>query len=359
VRRNVVSWLTEQVPSARHAIALTHNISFLFVQGVLGARLRSAGNPRLTIFADASCATSAWRQDRALLDGLGIRYRVVPVELGPWRRFHPKALLLAGAERAALAVGSGNLTWGGMAANQEAWAFGVSDGAGAPLIAAFRDYVTETLVPLLPLPVPLLDALGAVFGPDQAWAMELPAPSTLVGSPSATPLLGQIANQVTGDVRAVTVIAPYHDEDGAALTEIARRWSVPVTCWMQAGHEGISRPAAAGLPSNVKLLCVDVQESNRPSFIHAKILAFHRDDDVVLAVGSANCSRAALLAASDWGNAELMAIEVVSHAEAEALLGESRGRDTEAQTATAYRRGSIDRARRARGARASDKVGRE
>ncbi len=52
--RNVLAWLAEQVPKARHALVLTHNISFLFVQTILLPRLRAAGNPRITIFADAS-----------------------------------------------------------------------------------------------------------------------------------------------------------------------------------------------------------------------------------------------------------------------------------------------------------------
>src|SRR5205085_2850418 len=121
---------------------------------VLTAKLRQAGNPRLTIFADAMCAASAFAEQHALLDGLGVRYRVAPVDLGPGRRFHPKALLLVGPERAALAIGSGNLTHGGMAANHEAWSFAVSDGDGASLIAGFRDYM-EALVPTMPLAEPL------------------------------------------------------------------------------------------------------------------------------------------------------------------------------------------------------------
>src|SRR5689334_2495926 len=106
MRRNALSWLTDQVANAHHALILTHNIHFLFVQSALAVRLRHAGNPRVTIFADAACAAQAFGEQRALLDGLGIRYRVVPVDLGAARRFHPKALLLTGPERAALAIGS-------------------------------------------------------------------------------------------------------------------------------------------------------------------------------------------------------------------------------------------------------------
>lgn len=321
MKRNVISWITQQVPAAQHALILTHNISFLFVQGILAPQLRAAGNPRLTIFADAMCARSAWHEDRQLLDGLGVRYRVVPVELGRWRRFHPKAILLANRERAALAVGSGNLTWGGMADNHEAWAFGVSDGEGAHMIAAFRDYM-DGIVSTLPLPAVLKDTTSVIFDPEQPWVADLPASGGLLGTPSAVTLLDQISSEVGDQVQAVTVIAPYHDEQGTALATIARRWPVPVTCWLQAGHEGLTQQAAQSLPQNVTLRSFDVAEESRPSFTHAKILAFHRQTDVFLVVGSANCSRSALLSNSDQGNAELVAIDSVSNEVANGLFAQ-------------------------------------
>lgn len=328
MRRNVLNWLTAQVPNGRHAIILTHNIHFLFVQSVLAAKLRQAGNPRLTIFADAMCAESSFAEQHALLDGLGVRYRVVGVDLGPGRRFHPKALLLVGPDRAALAIGSGNLTHGGMAANHEAWSFAVSDGEGASLIASFRDYM-QGLVPTMPLADPLKDGLDAVFDPTQSWIAELPPPGGLAGSPSNTPLLDQLARSMTAEVRAVSILAPYYDPGGVALSTIAGRFGAPVTCWMQPGRAGLSQAAAAKLPSSVTLKSIDCEESRRPSFIHAKVMAFHRDDDVVLAVGSANCSQAALLAQRTWGNAELMAVDTVSHDVAEAFLaGLVRSEDT-------------------------------
>ncbi|MGD9979559.1 MAG: hypothetical protein AB7H66_03245 [Hyphomonadaceae bacterium] len=321
MRRNVLGWLSEQVQGARHALILTHNIDFLFVQSVLLPQLRQAGNPKLTIFADAMCAAQSFAQQRPLLDGLGARYRVVQVDLGAGRRFHPKALLLAGPERAALAIGSGNLTHGGMGANHEAWAFAVSDGEGAPLIAAFRDYAT-TLASTLPLSAALEDGIDAVFDPTHAWTTSLPPPAGLASSPSAVPILDQIATMVTGDVRSVDVLAPYHDDKAAALSTIASRFSVPITCWVQPGRAGLSQSAAAALPQNVSLKSVDCIEERRPSFIHAKVLAFHRAEDAVIVVGSANCSQAALLADSTWGNAEIVAVDVASEERATEFFSE-------------------------------------
>ncbi len=322
MKRNVLDWLTSEVKKATQSIVLTHNIDFLFVQSVLARKLRQVGNPKLTIFADAMCAAQSFAGQHMLLDGLGVRYRVVPVELGAGRRFHPKALLLGGPDRAALAIGSGNMTHGGMAANHEAWVFAVSDGEGAPLIAAFRQYL-ESLLSALPLAESLREEVDLLFDPAQTWVSELPPANGLASSPASVSIFDQIAHHATGDVRSVTVLAPYHDDEGAALGRIAERFPVPVTCLMQSGREGLSKSAATGLPSNVKLKSVDCMESNRPGFIHAKVIAFYRDGDIVMAVGSANCSKAALLAdVPTWGNAELMAVNTVDHAVGEIFFSE-------------------------------------
>lgn len=206
MRRNVLAWLSQQFTDASHAVVLTHNIDFLFVQSVLAPRLRWAGNPRLTIFADANCAVGTYRDQREVLDGLGVRYRVVPVDLGPMRRFHPKALLLSNRHRAVCAVGSGNLTHGGMSANHEVWTFGTSDGEGASLLAGIRDYI-RMLVALLPLADPLRDSIDAVFDEEQAWVADLPPASGVAMSPSDRPLLDQIADSATGTVQSISVLA--------------------------------------------------------------------------------------------------------------------------------------------------------
>lgn len=310
MRRNVLDWFGEQFSVVSHAVVLTHNIDFLFVQSVLVPRLRAMGQPRLTIFADAMCAAGSYKEQRRLLDGLGVRYRVVPVDLGPGRRFHPKAILLCNAERAAAAIGSGNLTHGGLSANHEAWAFGVSDGDGANLVASLRDYL-DTVCGLVPLSGAIRESMDDVFSADHAWLADLPPASGLAMSPSERPLFDQIADLVGDGVENVRLLAPYYDDEGAALEEISRRYPVSVRAYFQPDRAGLSQSAAARLPSAISLGTV-ISEHRPNAFIHAKVIAFQRAGDVVIAVGSANCSRAALLAGTGWGNAELMAVDVLS-----------------------------------------------
>lgn len=320
MRRNILEWACAQVGKPDHAIWLTHNVDFLFVQSMVTPRLRQAGNPRLTILADSVCSGGSYAQQWPFLSGLGSQYRVVPMELGPGRRFHPKALLLASKEKAVLAVGSGNLTHGGMGANQEIWSFFRADIVeDRPAFASFGRYL-EDLSSALRLGDNIGEALRAPFA-DGDWAQSLPPPGILSGTPSTRSLLDQIGDQAPPDIRRISVITPYFDKEGAALKELGRRFQVPVMAYVQAGHAGLHQGAADTLGPGMGIGSIRSRaEDQKASFIHAKLLVFHTDDGALAAVGSANCSRAALLAEASWGNAELIARRQISQVELDELL---------------------------------------
>lgn len=319
MKRNVIEWVCGTMTDATSAIVLTHNIDFLFLQSLVRSRLRKCGHPKLTIFADGACAAGSYRQQRYLLEGLGRHYRVIPVEMGVGRRFHPKAILLAGPSKAALAVGSGNVTHGGLGANHEIWATYDSNADGMPAISAFRDYL-DTVLSMIPQTESISEEVQAAF--DQtanSWAVNLPEPAGLHGVPGNRPLLDRIVDLAGNDVQHVTVCAPYYDPDGEALGEFARRSRVPIRTLLQRNHVGLSASAAASLPASVELTSVDTDPSR---FIHAKLFAFRRPKTTLLVVGSANISRAALMADGTWGNAELVAVEETSHEQADELLAD-------------------------------------
>ena len=319
MKRNVVEWVCGTMTDATSAIVLTHNIDFLFLQSIVRPRLRKCGHPKLTIFADATCATGSYRQQRHMLEGLGRHYRVVPVEMGVGRRFHPKALLLAGPSKAALAVGSGNVTHGGWSANHEIWATYESDDDGLPAISAFRGYLETALRLIHPtesISGEVVDAFDQAANP---WATELPEPAGLLGVPGDRPLLERIVDLAGDDVRQVTVCAPYYDPEGEALGELARRSPAPIRTLLQRNHVGLSASAAASLPANVELSSIDTDPSR---FVHAKLFAFRRPETTLLVLGSANISRAALMADGTWGNAELVAVQETSHEQVDDLLAD-------------------------------------
>lgn len=313
---NVLQKLVDAMKHATTAVILTHNIDFMFAQAILVNRLRKCGSPRLTVFADAGCAAGSFKRQSDIADRVGRSFRVVPVNLGQGRRFHPKAIFLAGPSGANLAVGSGNLGHGGWSGNREIWTYFSFPGNGGPAIAAFRDYLAEIC--------DLADANEAVrmsviepFSVDP-WAAELPEAGSLLTLPADTPLMDRLLAQLDNPPSSFDMLVPYFDAEGVAVGELARRIGVPMRVLIQRGKEGLSAPAASMLPASAKVYGVTPLENERQT-IHAKLFAAIYPDQVVLIAGSANCSRAALLSRHD-GNAELMAVSRLSVGEYEQLL---------------------------------------
>jgi hypothetical protein len=319
MRRNVLDWISETMTDATSAVVLTHNIDFLFVQSILQPTLRKCGSPKLTIFADAGCAAGSFEQQRMFLRGLGRDYRVVVVDLGVGRRFHPKAILLSGPSKAALAIGSGNLTHGGLSANQEIWVTFESDSDDGGEVSAFREYL-GVVRGLSGDDEAVRDELADAFDADEnPWVTGLQEPSGLLGAPNVRPILDRMIDEVGSEVERVVVHAPYFDPEGAALGELAGRINGPVQTLVQRNHVGLGADAANSLPENVEIVSID---TDLRRFVHAKLYAFRRASDTLLVCGSANVSRAALLSSGDWGNAELVSVKSISHPEADEVLGE-------------------------------------
>lgn len=304
----------EALKGVTHAFVLTHNIDFLFVQGLVLRALRTAGEPALTVFADAGCAAESYESQASLAVGLGQRYRLVPVALASRGRFHPKAVLLASPDEATLFVGSGNLTFGGWCDNGEVWTrFRTADGEGSA-IAAFKAYLDE-LVTGLPLADVLAAELDAAFdSTSRAWANPLPEPKHLVGRlGDGASLLARLGAQLRG--QQLTVCSPYFDPEGDALRLlIDSSGAAQATVLTQETSTNLRPDALASWPATVRTLPADYFHVNdkgerRRARLHAKwMLAAQDDGRGVAVVGSANCSRAALTATGPHGNAELVVV---------------------------------------------------
>lgn len=312
---NVLQTMLEGTKRATTAIVLTHNIDFIFAQNVLVNRLRRAGAPRLTVFADAGCATASYTRQSELADRVGHAYRVVPVDLGAPRRFHAKAILLVGSDGAKLTIGSGNLGHGGWSGNREIWTYFDFPGEGGREIAAFRDY--------LGIVCGLAGAADAVRATvldsfqTEEWAASLPEPGGLLALPAGTPIMDRLLAGLDRSPTSFDVLAPYFDAEGHALGELARRLDVPMRVLLQHKKAGLSEAAAGVLPPSATILGVSPAEARQT--IHAKVYAARYPDHVLVFAGSANCSRMALLRSND-GNAELMATSRLTSVEYEELL---------------------------------------
>jgi HKD family nuclease len=309
MRLNILEWLDGIGDDTAHIVILTHNIDFLFVENVLLPRMRRLGEPSLTIFVDAASADLSYRNQFALLDELGRRYRVIAVDLGSLRRFHPKALFVCKKDGARLAVGSGNLTAGGYGGNYEAWATWESEVELGPPLASFMR-VLKRLPGLVSMPERVEEFVGNLA--EYPWVKSLPQPGNLFDS-LESPLLDQILQSLPESAVEITVASPYFDPGLVALRRIAERSGAPVNVLLQPGRAGIEAAAAATLSRKIALLsAVPASLIDQSRFMHAKFYMIRTATSRLLFVGSANCSQAALLRAPQEANAELMAFSRVS-----------------------------------------------
>lgn len=310
-----------------NAIILTHNIDFVFLQTVVLTAFRKCGHPSITVFADAQCAADSYAYQHPVLDGIGVRYRVVPVAMAPGFRFHAKAVLLSGVKDATLFVGSGNLTFGGWRENAEVWVRFDASRDGGSAFGEFQRYARQVLE-LVPLKNAISGELAESFdAATRQWVASTQGGTspTLVGrAGSGASLLAAIRGvQGPDPVDELVVCSPFFDAEGAALKALveqtgARRTSV--LC--QPARTTLNREAFAAAGSSAKLQQVSFEHLSvdgkpRAAFIHAKFYGLVQGERALVLAGSANCSRAALVAAGSAGNAELMAVQNLSRAEFE------------------------------------------
>ena len=313
-----------------NAIVLTQNIDFVFVQNLVLNSLSRCGSPSLTIFADASCASETFSLQAPLLSNLGKRYRVVPVTMSQGFRFHPKAVLLSGRSGARLFVGSGNLTFSGWRENGEIWA-GFDSEEGTAEIAAFRSYLDE-LVDQLAINDSLKSEVAEAFDPaSREWARDLDEPRNLVGRIGRGSAVFEPVIEALGRApcERLVVASPYFDDRALVLRRLHEELGSPPTeVFLDPKHSNLRSAAVDDLPRNIELRPAWVERSDgsgrRQSFLHAKLYAAERAGEVVVLVGSANCSQAALTTTGEAGNAELMAIVRLDRAEFGALESELR-----------------------------------
>ena len=324
------------ISSARdvtNAVILTHNIDFVYVQTVVLAAFRRCGHPTITIFADSTCAAETFAQQKPVLTGLGVRYRVVPVAMNPGFRFHPKAVLLSGETAATLLVGSGNLTFGGWRENAEVWTRFETGADGAEPFNEFRSYL-EDILGRVALPDAVEAEIEEAFDPrNKSWmSMESTATNALIGRVGSGPALLERMLDLRGGgdpVDELVICAPYFDQDGIALQQLVTRVGANrTTVLCQPGRSTLQerawkRTAARARLQHINFSRPGTSAKERSAFVHAKFYGFKSDNEVVVLAGSPNCSRAALTVHGNAGNAELIAARVLTAEEFESeYLGE-------------------------------------
>lgn len=299
-----------------NVIILTHNIDFVFLQSVVVPQLRKSGHPTLTVFADVDCALESFKRQGRLIDGIGIRYRVVPVAMETGFRFHPKAVMLSSEKKSQLFIGSGNLGFGGWRENGELWVAFDSEVDGGPAFAGFYDYL-KNILNRVPLNENVADEIMEAFdSKSHPWASILGEPGHIIGKVSEGKSLYEKMLDIVGNepIKCLTICSPYFDNQGKMVQKISSEPFISGTkILVQNGKTGLSKNIRKSLGSNTEIQPVNFSgEEETFNFIHSKFYAYERQESVIVFMGSANCSLAALSIPGKRGNAEILAYQKIT-----------------------------------------------
>ncbi|MDD2736266.1 MAG: hypothetical protein PHF56_20230 [Desulfuromonadaceae bacterium] len=196
-------------------------MSLTFFETCVLRELRQQGCRQIYVIVDADGYQSSLSERRSTR--VGQEYRVIPVAL-PKGVFHPKCTYLSGPDGDVLAIGSGNITFGGYGRNLEV--FEILEPMSAPLV--FEEFAN------------FLDNLGNrsdITIPDKTWipmfsmlsrrhvnisnSNEYNQPQLLHST--TIPIIDQIVNAASLIADStLTVLSPFHDTVGTAVKRLAK-----------------------------------------------------------------------------------------------------------------------------------------
>ena len=285
-----------QTRAWNRALFTTYSLSLTFFESVILRLLRQSGCREIWVVADAQGYQSSLMERRS--HGVGHEYRLVPLAL-PHGVFHPKCCYLEGTEGDLLAVGSGNLTFGGFGQNLEV--LDVLSPESAP--GCFREFGA------------FLNGLHKrvdVHCPEPSWmdsfadrAYEVAGESDpklnrtvwLVHS-ALEPVLNQVKRIVStqGPIHHVTVLSPYHDLDGRAVRELVEQsGAARLRIGLPPPPHLSSFPFPVAKEWQVPTSAVRVDLDGDKRNLHAKWMEWNTEHGIFALTGSVNATSQALL----------------------------------------------------------------
>jgi hypothetical protein len=224
---------------------------------------------------------------------------------------HAKMILLVSEEAGRLLVGSGNLSWQGLASGGELFSkyeYPSDDDAHSSGFAVVRDLL-QTLTDRGYVGDLVRNRLDALWEGAPWLLRESDATPAAIIHNLRLPLLEQMATQI-GDERVdeLLVMAPFFDEEAAVLRSLVERFAPrKVTVLVQPKKTSVDPNRLADLLAEfdfVELRPFEISGLNR--YVHAKLYLFRTGSRLTCFHGSANVSRAALTLIPPHGNIELL-----------------------------------------------------
>ena len=299
-RQNIIKLLGDRTNIYHSALLTTYSFDPIYFEAVYLSTLRKLGITNVVVLMDASM------YDQLLSDSNYQCHRVSQYNYTLVRKesfhsgvFHPKVVLLFGEEEGTLIVGSGNLTYSGLANNDEIWnAFHIqgNNSIHYPLFYQAWKYLSKSANQTSSLVSRQIDWMLE----QSPWLHQETTDSTvLLSSGEECTLLYNTAESTIldklllsiGDKRIVSikVIAPFYDAEGDALSALKKQLA-PKEMQCILDLERQSAPYSL-LKTDTSTVFCKVDSSNP---LHAKIFELQAEDETWLLCGSANAGNMAL-----------------------------------------------------------------
>ena len=299
-RQNIIKLLGDRTNIYHSALLTTYSFDPIYFEAVYLSTLRKLGITNVVVLMDASM------YDQLLSDSNYQCHRVSQYNYTLVRKesfhsgvFHPKVVLLFGEEEGTLIVGSGNLTYSGLANNDEIWnAFHIqgNNSIHYPLFYQAWKYLSKSANQTSSLVSRQIDWMLE----QSPWLHQETTDSTvLLSSGEECTLLYNTAESTIldklllsiGDKKIVSirVIAPFYDAEGDALSALNKQL-VPKEMLCILDLERQSAPYSL-LKTNTSTVFCKADSSNP---LHAKIFELQAEDETWLLCGSANAGNMAL-----------------------------------------------------------------
>jgi hypothetical protein len=300
------------------SVIATYCCYFPFYEEVVLRRLLDRGCTNNILIVDAGLCAEVFASEDTRPRRAGRDYTLVPVHLRG--AFHPKLIVALGKSKGALFVGSHNMTLAGFGLNDEITNEFRTSGAGArqgaEVIRAALNYLQAFA------PTALTD-VGQAFGAvkrnipwlDGPVAVESNERILMTTTGQDADLWGRVRPLIPKRPSTAFVCGPFFDKKLAFLQQLLddvkpRRLVVgidpesveidPVAVRKLRGAEFVNVSGLSPVPN---------RRESGTTYLHAKVLWFAGSDGELLMTGSANPSKAALLARGEGRNAEAVVVD--------------------------------------------------
>lgn len=298
------------------SLITTFNATLPFYEEVVLRKLVGAGCRHNVVLMDQRQCAAAWDSEASRPRLAGYGYTLLPI--GVSGAFHPKVCILVGPKKAAILIGSHNLTLSGFGYNREIsnWIDinGAKDTEGASILRAVWGMVREWIeLERGSVPEQLLEsalAIASFVGPLIANAEEVASTIALAQTPRGSSLFNQLVDCISFTPKRIAVIGAFFDQDQVFISNLKAQWpSAQIVVGID--PDTVQHP---GTPVNDAAKYVDARQvwTGKGGYLHAKAIYMESDNALndAFVCGSANPSRPAWMADSSGGNVEAVLLRI-------------------------------------------------